>query len=190
MTWLQVWVELDSPAQVAAYRQFLINYSAQQISLNRFQRPATDAKLYSLMDWLAHENLVPNDLKLQLWLAVGFLLVCMVNIVALLLAKFLRRSNEISVRRALGARRRDIFVQFSSESLLIGLAGGVLGLGLAQLGLWSIRQRPENYAHLAQMDTPTLLGTLLLAIATSLLAGILPSWRACRIPPALLLKTQ
>jgi putative ABC transport system permease protein len=189
MTWLQFWVQLDSPAQVKTYRQYLIDYSAQQKALGRFQRPPTDAKLYSLMGWLAHENLVPNDVRLQLWLALGFLFVCMLNIVALLLAKFLRRSSEISVRRALGARKRDIFLQLGIESALIGVAGGVLGLVIAQIGLWSVRQRPDDYAHLAQMDMPMLLGTLALAIVASVLAYLLPAWRACRVPPALQLKT-
>ena len=152
--------------------------------------PPTDAKLYGLMSWLAHENLVPNDVRLQLWLALGFLFVCMLNIVALLLAKFLRRSGEIGVRRALGARRRDIFVQLGTESALIGVAGGALGLAIAQLGLWSIRQRPDDYAALARMDVPMLLGTLVLAVAASVLAGLLPAWRACRVAPALQLKTM
>jgi len=189
VTWLQFWVELDTPAEVASYRRFLVDYSAQQKALGRFQRPATNARLYSLMGWLRHENLVPNDVRLQLWLAMGFLFVCMLNIVALLLAKFLRRSGEISVRRAMGARRRDIFVQFGVESALIGIAGGALGLLVAQLGLWSVRQRPDDYAHLAKMDPSMLLGTLVLAIAASVLAGLLPAWRACRVAPSLQLKT-
>ena len=166
-----------------------MDYSAQQLELGRFERPASNAKLYSLMQWLDHQNLVPGDVRLQMWLALGFLLVCLINIVALLLAKFLRRSGEVSVRRALGARRRDIFMQFGMESAVIGVAGGVLGLGIAQLGLWSVRQRPDDYAHLAQMDPGLLLGTVGLAIAASVLAGLLPAWRACRIAPALQLKT-
>jgi putative ABC transport system permease protein len=189
MTWLQFWVQLDGPTQVQAYRQFLVDYSAQQKALGRYERPPTEAKLYSLMGWLSHENLVPNDVRLQLWLALGFLFVCMVNIVALLLAKFLRRSGEISVRRALGARRRDIFLQLGIESALIGIAGGTLGLVIAQIGLWSVRHRPDDYAQLAQMDMPMLLGTLALAVVASVLAGLLPAWRACRVPPALQLKT-
>jgi putative ABC transport system permease protein len=188
-SWLQFWVQLESPAQVAAYRRFLVDYSAQQKALGRFQRPPTDTKLYGLMQWLSHQNLVPNDVRLQLWLALSFLLVCMTNIVALLLAKFLRRSGEISVRRALGARRRDIFLQLGIESAVIGLAGGVLGLMIAQIGLWSVRHRPDDYAQLAQMDASMLLGTFALAVAASVLAGLLPAWRACRVAPALQLKT-
>ena len=188
-SWLQCWVELDTPAQVGAYRQFLLDYSAAQKALGRFQRPPTNAKLYGLMEWLAHQHLVPNDVELQLWLALGFLFVCMLNIVALLLAKFLRRGGEISVRRALGARRRDIFIQLGVEAALIGVAGGLSGLVIAQLGLWSVRQRPDDYARLAQMDTGMLMATLVLAVVASVLAGLLPAWRACRMPPALQLKT-
>jgi putative ABC transport system permease protein len=188
-SWLQVWVELDTPAQVAAYHRFLVAYSAQQKALGRFERPPSTARLYSLMQWLDHEDLVPADVRLQMWLALGFLLVCLVNIVALLLAKFLRRSGEISVRRALGARRRDIFLQLGIESAVIGIAGGLLGLGIAQLGLWSVRQRPDDYARLAQMDIGMLLGTIALAIVASVLAGLLPAWRACHVAPALQLKT-
>ncbi|HEU4670008.1 MAG TPA: ABC transporter permease [Dyella sp.] len=190
MSWLQFWVQLDTPAQVAAYRQYLVDYSAQQKALGRFERPPTDARLYSLMGWLVHENLVPDDVRLQLWLALGFLFVCMLNIVALLLAKFLRRGGEISVRRALGARRRDIFAQLAIESALVGVAGGVLGLAIAQAGLWSVRHRPDDYARLAQMDPAMLAGTFVLAVLASVLAGLLPAWRACRIAPALQLKAQ
>lgn len=189
VSWLQFWVQLQSPAQAAAYRQFLFDYSAQQKSLGHYERPPTDAKLYSLSGWLAEQHLVPGDVRLQSWLAIGFLFVCMVNIMALLLAKFMRRSAEISVRRALGARRMNVFVQFGIESALIGVAGGALGLAIAEFGLWSVRQRPDDYAHLARMDGAMLLGTFVLAIIVSLLAGLLPAWRACRIPPALQLKT-
>ena len=189
MSWLSFWVELDTPAQVRAYRRFLVNYSAQQKALGRYERPASDAKLYGLMQWLHREGLVPGDVMLQTWLALGFLFVCLVNIVALLLAKFLRKSGEISVRRALGARRRDVFRQLGVESALIGLAGGILGIGLAELGLWAVRQRPNDYAHLAQMNGGMLVATVVLAIVVSILAGLLPAWRACRIAPALQLKT-
>jgi putative ABC transport system permease protein len=188
-SWLNYWVQLDTAAQVMAYRRFLFNYSAQQKALGRYQRPPDEARLYGLMQWLRREGLVPGDVMLQTWLAVGFLVVCMINIVALLLAKYLRRSGEISVRRALGARRRDIFRQFGMESALIGLAGGLLGIGIAELGLWSVRQRPNDYAHLAQMDGLMLAATVLLAIIASVLAGLLPAWRACRIAPAIQLKT-
>ncbi|EQD60446.1 ABC transporter permease, partial [mine drainage metagenome] len=73
--WLQFWVQLDSPAKVAAYRQFLVNYSAQQKALGRFERPP-NVKLRSLMQWLTYWQVVPDDVRMQVWLALGFLLVC------------------------------------------------------------------------------------------------------------------
>ena len=188
-SWLNFWVRLDTPGQVSDYRRFLVNYSAQQKAMGRFERPPGEARLYGLMQWLHREGLVPTDVLLQAWLALGFLFVCMVNIIALLLAKFLRSSGEISVRRALGATRYNIFVQFGIESGLIGLAGGLLGVAIAELGLWTVRQRPDDYAQLAHMDGQMLLMTVVLAIVVSVVAGLLPAWRACRIAPALQLKT-
>lgn len=187
--WLQYWVELRTPDKVAAYERYLRNYSDQQRAAGRFQRP-TNMRLRDLMGWLDHNNVVPGDVRMQLWLALGFLLVCVVNTIGLLLAKFLRRSNELGVRRALGASRRAIFAQCIVEAGLIGLAGGVLGLGLAMLGLWAVRQQPSSYAELARLDPSMLLSTFALALAASLLAGVLPAWRAMQIAPAIQLKSQ
>ncbi|MGH8113213.1 MAG: ABC transporter permease [Rhodanobacteraceae bacterium] len=189
-TWLQYWVQLDDPAAVTAYRRYLDNYWRDQQAHGRFPRKNSPPHLFGMMAWLAHEQVISANLSMQMWLAVGFLIVCMLSVVALLLAKFLRRSGEISVRRALGARRRDIFAQFGVESAVIGVAGGLLGLAIAQLGLWSVRQRPDGYAHLAQMDASMLIATVVLAVVASVLAGLLPAWRACQVPPAMHLKTQ
>ncbi len=187
--WIQYWVELDSAADAGSYMAYLDNYSEQQRASGRFERPA-NTRLRNVMQWLDVNNVVPADVRLQLWLAMGFLLVCLVNTVGLLLAKFLRRSGEIGVRRALGASRADIFKQCLVEAGTIGLAGGVLGLGLAQLGLWAVRHRPTGYAALAHLDGSMLVLTFALAIFASLLAGVLPAWRAMAVAPALQLKSQ
>lgn len=185
--WLQFWVQLHSPAQVAAYRHFLIHYSQMQKSLGRFQRPP-NVRLRNLMQWLDYKHVVPGDIQLQTWLSLGFLLVCLINTVGLMLAKFLRRSSELGVRRALGASRRALFLQLLVESGMVGLAGGIGGLLLACLGLWLVRRMPADYASLAHLDSAMLLLTFLLAVGASLLAGVLPAWRACRVSPGLQLK--
>ncbi|WP_279362421.1 ABC transporter permease [Xanthomonas sacchari] len=187
-TWVQYWVELESPAQAADYKAYLENYSAQQRAAGRFQRP-NNVRLRNVMQWLDHNEVVPGDVRLQLWLAMGFLLVCLLNTVGLLLAKFLRRSGEIGVRRALGASRGAIFAQCLVEAGAIGLAGGVAGLGLATLGLWAVRQQPASYAKLAHLDPSMLALTFAMAVGASLLAGLLPSWRAIQVAPALQLKS-
>jgi len=187
--WIQYWVELDSAAKVSAYRQYITNYSDQQRAAGRFQRP-TNVRLRGLMEWLDFKRVVPNDVRMQVWLAFGFLLVCLLNTVGLLLAKFMRRSTEIGVRRALGASRRAIFAQCLVEAGTVGLAGGILGLGLAQLGLWGIRQQPTGFSDLIHLDIPMLATTFALAIAASVLAGLLPAWHACQVAPAIQLKSQ
>ena len=187
--WLQFWAELDSPSKAAAYKQFLVRYSEEQKTLGRFQR-RPNVRLDNLMQWLDYNRVVPGDVRLQAWLAFGFLLVCLVNTVGLMLAKFLRRSGELSVRRALGASRRALFAQLLIESGVVGIAGGVGGLLLALLGLWLVRRRPSDYAALAHLDPAMLLVTFVLAIGASLLAGLLPAWRACNVSPALQLKSN
>jgi putative ABC transport system permease protein len=128
--------------------------------------------------------------QLQALLAMGFLLVCLVNTVALLLVKFMRRSSELSVRRAMGASRRDLFAQLLGEAAIIGLGGGLLGLSLAWGGLWVVRQQPADYAQVAHLDLTMLAVALGLAVLASLLAGVFPAWRASILPPARGLKLQ
>jgi putative ABC transport system permease protein len=187
--WVQFWVELATPAKAADYRAFLANYSEQQRSAGRFERP-TNVHLRNVMEWLDYHQVVPSDVRLQTWLAFGFLLVCLLNTVGLLLAKFLGRSSQIGIRRALGATRGAIFAQCLVEAGTVGLVGGLLGLGLAWLGLWAVRQQPAGYAELAHMDGAMLLATFTLALVASVLAGLLPAWRACQVAPAIQLKSQ
>jgi putative ABC transport system permease protein len=188
-TWIQYWVQLASADDASAYRDYLVNYSLEQRKAGRFARPP-NVRLRDVMQWLDFRGVVPSDVRLQTWLAFGFLLVCLLNTIGLLLAKFLRRSSEIGVRRALGASRKAIFSQFLVEAGTVGLVGGALGLGLAWLGLWAVRQQPSDYAALAELDLPMLATTFALAITSSVLAGLVPAWRACQIPPALQLKSQ
>lgn len=189
--WLQFWVQLDTPARARAYRQYLVNYSEQQKALGRFHyKDKPLVALRNLVQWLDYNQVVPSDVRLQTWVAFGFLFVCLLNTVGLLLAKFLRRAPEVGVRRALGASRRTVFAQFLVEAGGVGLAGGVVGLLLALLGLWAVRRTPSDYAALAHLDPGMFLVTFAMAIVASLLAGLLPAWRACQVAPALQLKSN
>jgi putative ABC transport system permease protein len=186
--WVKLWVQLDTPAKVAAYRDFLAGYAAQQASLGRYE-VAGNTQLRSLMEWLDYNGVVPGDVQLQMWLAFAFLVICLFNAVGLLLAKFLRRSGEIGVRRALGATRRDVFTQCLMEAGVIGLLGGTGGWMLTLVGLWLVRQQPVAYADMVHLDVGMFVTTFILAVATSLLAGFFPAMRASRVAPALQLKT-
>ena len=72
---------------------------------------------------------------------------------------------------------------------MIGLLGGVGGLLLTWLGLWLVRRQSVAYADMVHLDTSMFLVTFAMAVAASLLAGVLPALRASRVAPALQLKT-
>ena len=117
--WITFIAELDNAAQVPAYRRYLDDYAAEQRRAGRFQG-APNNRLRDLPAFLDAERVVPGDTRVSFLVALGLLIVCLVNTVGLLLAKFLRRSGEIGVRRALGAARRAIYAQFLTEAGVIG----------------------------------------------------------------------
>jgi putative ABC transport system permease protein len=185
--WVGLWVQLDSAARVADYRAFIAHYAKEQQALGRFAETGT--RMMDLMQWLDFNHVVTSDVKLQTWLAFAFLAICLFNTIGLLLAKFLRRGGEIGVRRALGASRRAVFAQCLVEAGMVGLVGGIVGWLLTLAGLWLVRRQPVEYADLAHLDLGMFATTFALAIAASLLAGLLPALRASRVAPGLQLKT-
>lgn len=187
--WVQFWVELAKASDRTAYAQYLDDYVREQKKLGRFERPLNN-RLYNVMEWLAEREVVSDDSRLQTWLAFGFLLVCLVNVVGLLLAKFTARSGEIGVRRALGAPRIEVFKQYLTESGVIGAAGGLLGIGLTLAVLWLMSRQSEDIKAMAHMDWVMFATAVVLSLVASLLAGLLPTWRACQVRPAVQLKSQ
>lgn len=187
--WLSLWVRLDTPKQVSDYRAFLEHYALQQRdALAAFHRQPHSA-LTGVGAWLKRQHVVPDNVRLNVWLAASFLLLCLVNVAGLLAAKFLRRSNEIGVRRALGAPRRDVFMQHVLEATAVCLVGGMLAWPLTELGLWTLRIQDDGFTDLARLD-PLMFGALfLLALAVGVLVGLLPAWRAARVDPGLQVKS-
>lgn len=185
--WLEVWVALDSSSAVSAYQQFVAGYANAQHAAGRFAYPPK-ARLFGVRGWMKSNQVVPDDVGLNLALAGAFLLLCLVNVAGLLAARFLRRQADVTIRRALGASRRDVFAQHLVETGVLGLFGGVLALPLTWLGLWIVRMQPVAYADAANFSPSAFAVLLLLSLAVGLVVGILPAWRVCRQPPAMQIK--
>ena len=167
----------------------------QQKALGRMERPLNN-QLYNVDQWLDFNQVVQKDNRVLIGIAMLFLAACLVNVVGLLLSKFLNGAAMTGLRRALGASRRDIVRQHMTEVLLLGLAGGVLGLVLAIGGLAGMRSLYDSdyngsaYERLTAIDPVVVLITLALALVAGAIAGLYPSWRIGRTAPAVYLKTQ
>jgi putative ABC transport system permease protein len=130
-----------------------------------------------------HEQLVdqirPALLVLSGAVALVLLIAC-VNVANLLLARSTVRQREIGIRSALGARRGRLVRQLLTESIILGLAGGALGLAFAvmfQRGLVALATDRIPIPRLDQvaLDTPVLVFALMLSLATGLVFGVVPA---------------
>lgn len=186
----QMWVELPNAQAEADYLDFLNNYVRSQKELGRFPRPLHN-RLNDVMEWMERQEVVEEDAKMMMWLSFMFLLVCLLNTIGLLLAKFTGKSSEIGLRLAVGASKADVFKQHIVETACIGLVGGVAGLGLTLVGLQGIKSLYGDFVDdLASLDASMIVVALVIALVSSIAAGLYPTWRACNISPASQLKSQ
>jgi putative ABC transport system permease protein len=112
--------------------------------------------------------------------AVAFvLLIACANVANLILARTFARRKELAIRSAIGASRASIVQQLLSESLLISLCGGLLGLLAAHFGIdLLIRFFADKLPRIGDigLNGPVLGFTFALSIATGILSGLLPAW--------------
>ncbi len=191
--WVQYWVQLDDARQKEAYESWLAGYAGEQKKLGRFERPLNN-RLLDVKAWLRDQQVVPRSAKTMLLISLLFLVVSSVNLIGILLGKFLASAPEVGVRRALGASRRHVFLQHLIECELVGLIGGAVGVassvfvlrGIEHLNRFGDTPGPPLFTA----ELPMLGVGILLALVAGLVAGIYPAWRICRIAPAVHLKQQ
>lgn len=132
-------------------------------------------------------DMTVQDVRLGLGLLLGavglLLLVACANVAHLFLARGLGRGREMAVRRALGAGTSTLTAQLLVESLVVGLAGGLLGVGVAILGIRAfVLLSPEALPRQASVavDPRVLLFAVGISALTSLVFGLLPALRSMR----------
>jgi putative ABC transport system permease protein len=196
---VQMWAELPSAEARQRMQRFMDNYWSDQHSAGRFPRPRNN-RLTSVGEWLSGRNFLADGERLATLVAFAFLAVCLVNVVGLVLAKFLSGAASSGVRRALGASRRQIVLQHLVQAGVLALIGAVVGLVLAELALWAMA------VWIATLNAQSVLGVpyearshsslvsfawaAVLAIVVALTTGLYPAWRIGRLPPGRYLKSQ
>jgi len=187
--WVLFWVELESASSQAQYKAFLDNYAREQQAQGRFANRIYN-RVVPVKQHLIDQEIVSDDSKLAVWLSALFLIVCLLNCMGLMMAKFHSKAGEVGLRRAVGASKQHIVAQFSVELAVIGFIGGVAGLSLAQVGL-AATANLYSYLHssLMQMNAILVGVTILLAVIVSCIFGLVPILKASRTQPSSQLKS-
>ena len=134
--------------------------------------------------YLADDDNAVTGMYIMMSAVFGVLLIACANVANLLLARTIVHAKELAVRSALGASRLQLMSIVLAESGLIAVAGGVLGVGLAYLGIAWFRDRavatnPPFWLEF-KLDGPVLLFVAGAVVVSALVAGLLPALRASR----------
>jgi putative ABC transport system permease protein len=107
-----------------------------------------------------------------------------IGIMNIMLVSVSERTREIGIRKAIGAKRRDILVQFLIESAVLSLSGGLIGLALALIGSLFLRNVPLGQLTAgAQISAGVVILALAVSIGIGVISGTYPAFRAARLDP-------
>ena len=140
-----------------------------------------DYEIVVPLELLAQRQRTQMVFNVALLLIAGIsLLVGGIGIMNIMLASVTERTREIGVRRAIGAKRRHIVMQFLTETVTLAGAGGVLGIGVGFLGVVALRWTTGWGAQFGVESAAWALG---ISFAVGVLSGLFPAWRASRLDP-------
>jgi putative ABC transport system permease protein len=109
-----------------------------------------------------------------------------IGIMNIMFVSVVERTREIGVRKAIGAKRRNLLLQFLIEAACICLMGGVIGLGIA----WLITLLVTHFLFTATLSVNIVIMALLVSLFTGVISGFLPAWRAARMDPVEALRSE
>lgn len=174
---LQYWVQLDTPQQQQAYRQFMANLVQDEKAAGRHPSEPGN-QLVAMRDIVSYFGGESSDIKAFALVTLLFLLVCLFNASHLSLNRYLSNQFEFSLRRALGASRSQLQLQMLADVLLMAVftLSGALLTGYAGIKLMN-HLLPRN-SLFSGWDSTLILGLLIVAFACSYLVTLYPSLRA------------
>jgi putative ABC transport system permease protein len=195
----EAWVPLALPADFAGNNflrlvgrmkpgvtlsQATDDLKAVTAAFNDANKLRRDVKTYLLHDYLTSRN---RQMLIVLQGTVAFvLLIACANVANLLLARSVSRARELSIRAAIGAGRARLVRQLLTESVLLAMFGGIVGVLLAS---WLLRLflflAPDNFAGVQtiHIDAQVLIVTLAVALATGILFGLAPARHGFKVDP-------
>jgi putative ABC transport system permease protein len=197
----ELWVPLDIPPDYASRgNHFLLTFGRlkphvsleqareQMVTIaRRLEQQYPDNQAGRSVKLIPLQEELVQNVRLALLVllgAVGFvLLIACVNVANLLLARGAARRREVAIRTALGAGRGRLIRQFLTESVLLAVIGGVLGLGLGKLGVNLLVSLAISYlprASEVSLDSRVVGFTLLLSVLTGIIFGLVPAVQSAR----------
>ncbi|MRR10782.1 FtsX-like permease family protein, partial [bacterium] len=153
---------------------------------HRTQLGEDDFTVFSQQDFVATAQTITNVLTIFLGgIAAISLLVGGIGIMNIMLVSVTERTREIGLRKAIGARRRDILIQFLTESSLLSLVGGLIGIGLGYLIAFAVGRiaAASGTPFTPQVGLDSILLATIFSTAVGLFFGLYPANRAARLEP-------
>jgi len=176
--------------RVRDLQRFDETLTAVQNLLRGTRRGVDDYDFDTREDWFERMETSLRSTQLSGGLIAGIsLLVGGIGIANIMLASIAQRVRELGVRLAVGARRRDVFLQILAESTVIGMIGGFLGLG-AGVVLLDLLGRVAPLESPPVIEPSAILISVGFATAVGVLSGLYPAWRASRLDPIAALRYE